>query len=145
MLLFMMLGPGVVRVGIMLFVLATLFGALTVHHASFSAAGFTVAIVLVLGRIEGTPFHIGWLRVLYTLLGSFVAFAVGALIWPVHAREGLRLKLANILDGSADSTAQSPQPPCRESTTSSRFANSTASCTTCAGALLSKWTKPATS
>jgi uncharacterized membrane protein YccC len=100
MLLFMMLGPGVVRVGIMLFVLATLFGALTVHHASFSAAGFTVAIVLVLGRIEGTPFHIGWLRVLYTLLGSFVAFAVGALIWPVHAREGLRLKLANILDGS---------------------------------------------
>jgi len=102
MLLFMMLGPGAVRVGIMLFVLATLFGSLTVLHPSFSAAGFTAAIVLVLGRIEGTPFHIGWLRVLYTLLGSFVAFAVGALIWPVHAREGLRRKLASILDGSAE-------------------------------------------
>ena len=101
MLLFMMLGPGEVRVGIMLFVLATLFGALTVQHPSFSAAGFTAAIVLVLGRLEGTPFHIGWLRVLYTLLGSFVAFAVGALLWPVHAREGLRRKLASILEGSA--------------------------------------------
>ncbi len=101
MLLFMMLGPGEVRVGIMLFVLATLFGALTVQHPSFSAAGFTAAIVLVLGRLEGTPFHIGWLRVLYTLLGSFVAFTVGALLWPVHAREGLRRKLASILEGSA--------------------------------------------
>jgi uncharacterized membrane protein YccC len=100
MLLFTLLGPGTVRVGIMLFVLASLFGALTVLHPSFSAAGFTAAIVLVLGRIEGTPFHIGWLRVLYTLLGSFVAFAVGALVWPVRAREGLRNKIANILDGA---------------------------------------------
>jgi uncharacterized membrane protein YccC len=100
MLLFMVLGPGTVRVGVMLFVLATLFGALTVLHPSFSAAGFTAAIVLLLGRIEGTPFHTGWLRVLYTLLGSFVAFAVGALIWPVRAREGLRNKIANIIEGS---------------------------------------------
>ncbi|MGP0017058.1 MAG: FUSC family protein [Candidatus Sulfotelmatobacter sp.] len=100
MLLFMVLGPGTVRVGVMLFVLASLFGALTVRHPSFSAAGFTAAIVLVLGRIEGTPFHIGWLRVLYTLLGSFVAFVVGALIWPVHARVGLRYKIASILDGA---------------------------------------------
>jgi uncharacterized membrane protein YccC len=100
MLLFTVLGPGTVRVGVMLFVLASLFGALTVLHPSFSAAGFTAAIVLVLGRIEGTPFHIGWLRVLYTLLGSFVAFAVGALVWPVRAREGLRNKIANILDGA---------------------------------------------
>ena len=100
MLLFMILGPGAVRVGFMLFVLATLFGSLTVQHPSFSAAGFTAAIVLVLGRIEGTPFHIGWLRVLYTLLGSFVAFAVGALIWPVQARVGLRHKIASILDGA---------------------------------------------
>lgn len=100
MLLFMIFGPGVVRIGIMLFVLATLFGFLTVLHPSFSAAGFTVAIVLVLGRIEGTPFEIGWLRVLYTLLGSFVAFAVGALLWPVRARETLRYKIANILDGA---------------------------------------------
>jgi uncharacterized membrane protein YccC len=100
MLIFIILGPGAVRVGIMLFVLATLFGFLTVLHPSFSAAGFTAAIVLVLGRIEGTPFHIGGLRVLYTLLGSGVAFAVGALIWPVRAREGLRKKIANILDGA---------------------------------------------
>jgi uncharacterized membrane protein YccC len=100
MLLFVILGPGVIRVGIMLFVLASLFGFLTVLHPSFSAAGFTAAIVLVLGRIEGTPFHIGWLRVLYTLLGSVVAFAVGALIWPVRARVGLRYKLASILGGA---------------------------------------------
>jgi uncharacterized membrane protein YccC len=100
MLLFLIVGPGTVRVGLMLFALATLFGFLTVLHPSFSAAGFTAAIVLVLGRLEGTPLHIGWLRVLYTLLGSGVAFAVGALIWPVRAREGLRNKLANILDGA---------------------------------------------
>jgi uncharacterized membrane protein YccC len=100
MLLFTVLGPGTVRVGVMLFVLASLFGALTVLHPSFSAAGFTAAIVLLIGRLEGTPFHIGWLRVLYTLLGSFVAFAVGALLWPVRAREGLRRKIANILDGA---------------------------------------------
>jgi uncharacterized membrane protein YccC len=71
MLLFTVLGPGTVRVGVMLFVLASLFGALTVLHPSFSAAGFTAGIVLLIGRLEGTPFHIGWLRVLYTLLGSF--------------------------------------------------------------------------
>lgn len=100
MLLFLILGPGTIRVGVMLFVLATLFGFLTVLHPSFSAAGFTAAIVLVLGRIEGTPLQLGWLRVLYTLLGSGVAFAVGALIWPVRAREGLRDKIANILDGA---------------------------------------------
>ncbi len=100
MLLFLILGPGTVRVGITLFVLASLFGFLTVLHPSFSAAGFTAAIVLLLGRIEGSPIHTGWLRVLYTLLGSFVAFAVGALLWPVRAREGLRRKIANILDGA---------------------------------------------
>jgi uncharacterized membrane protein YccC len=77
-----------------------LFGYLTVLHPSFSAAGFTAAIVLVLGRIEGSAFQIGWLRVLYTVLGSFVAFAVGALLWPVRAREGVRTKLANILVGA---------------------------------------------
>lgn len=102
MLLFLILGTRTVRVGLMLFVLATLFGFLTVLHPSFSAAGFTAAIVLVLGRIEGSPVHIGWLRVLDTLLGSGVAFAVGALIWPVRAREGLRNKLANILDGAGE-------------------------------------------
>jgi uncharacterized membrane protein YccC len=93
-------GLGTVRIGIELFALAALFGFLTVKHPSFSAAGFTAAIVLVLGRIEGTPFHIGWLRVLYTVLGSGVAFAVGALVWRVDAREALREKLANILNGS---------------------------------------------
>ncbi|MGD0986306.1 MAG: FUSC family protein [Candidatus Sulfotelmatobacter sp.] len=100
MLMMMIFGTGSVRVGIVLFVLASLFGFLTVHHPSFSVAGFTVGIVVTLGSIEGSPIHIGWLRVLYTLLGSFVAFAVGALVWPVHARVGLRSKLANILQGS---------------------------------------------
>jgi uncharacterized membrane protein YccC len=41
-----------------------------------------------------------WLRVLYTLLGAMIAFGVGALIWPVHAREILRNEIANILDGA---------------------------------------------
>jgi uncharacterized membrane protein YccC len=100
MVLMVIFGLGTIRIGIILFVLATLFGFLTLKHPSFSAAGFTAAIVLLLGRIEGTPFHTGWLRVLYTLLGSGVAFAVGALIWPVRAREALREKLANILEGS---------------------------------------------
>jgi uncharacterized membrane protein YccC len=100
MLLMVIFGLGTVRIGIELFALAMLFGFLTVKHPSFSAAGFTAAIVLVLGRIEGTPFHIGWLRVLYTLLGSAVAFAVGALVWRVDARDALRLKLATILDGA---------------------------------------------
>jgi uncharacterized membrane protein YccC len=102
MLLFLILGPGTIRVGVELFVLASLFGFLTVRHPSFSAAGFTAAIVLLLGRIEGTPFHTGWLRVLYTLLGSFVAFSVGAVLWPVRAREGLRDKIANIIAGSGE-------------------------------------------
>lgn len=99
MLLFLIVGSGTVRVGLMLFVLATLFGFLTVLHPSFSAAGFTAAIVVVLGRIEGTPVHIGWLRVLYTLLGSGVAFAVERCSGQC-AREGLRNKIANILDGA---------------------------------------------
>jgi uncharacterized membrane protein YccC len=100
MLLMMIFGIGSIRIGIVLFVLASLFGFLTVQHPSFSAAGFTAAIVITLGRIEGSAIHIGWLRVLYTLLGSLVAFAVGALVWPVHARIALRGKLANILQGS---------------------------------------------
>jgi uncharacterized membrane protein YccC len=100
-LLMMIFGMGSVRIGIELFLLGSLFGFLTVQHPSFSAAGFTAAIVLVLGRIEGSPFHIGWLRVFYTILGSAVAFAVAALIWPVQAREVLREKLATILEGSA--------------------------------------------
>jgi hypothetical protein len=41
-----------------------------------------------------------WLRVAYTLLGAFVAFAVGALIWPVRARENLRQKIAAIFLGA---------------------------------------------
>lgn len=100
MVLMLIFGLGAVRIGVALFVLATLFGFLTVKHPSFSAAGFTTAIVLLLGRIESSPLQVGWMRVLYTVIGSGVAFAVGALIWPVHAREALREKLANILEGA---------------------------------------------
>lgn len=96
----LLLGSGPVRAGVVLFVLATLFGFLTALHSSFSAAGFTTAIILVFGTIY-EPWHMAWLRVLYTLLGAFVAFAVGVMIWPVRAREGLRLKLASILEGTA--------------------------------------------
>ena len=85
--------------GIVLFLLASLFGYLTALHPSFTAAGFTAALILVFGG-QGEPWHMAWLRVLYTMLGAFVAFAVGALIWPVHARVGLRYKIASILDGA---------------------------------------------
>jgi len=98
-LLIPMLGKGTVGVLVVLFLLASLFGYLTALHPSFSAAGFTAALILVFGG-QGEPWHMAWLRVLYTLLGAMVAFAVGALIWPVRARVGLRLKIANILDGA---------------------------------------------
>jgi uncharacterized membrane protein YccC len=98
-LLMPLLGKGPVGVGIVLFVLATFFAYLTGLHPAFTAAGFTAAIILVFGGIS-EPWHTAWLRVLYTTEGAFVAFAVGALIWPVHAREILRQKIANILDGA---------------------------------------------
>jgi uncharacterized membrane protein YccC len=126
-----MLGNGPVGVGVVLFLLATLFGYLTSLHSAFTAAGFTAALILVFGG-QGEPWHMAWPRVLDTMLGAVVAFGVGALLWPVHARVGLRYKIASILSTEgARSTARSQPRPCRESTTSSRFANSTANCMTC--------------
>jgi uncharacterized membrane protein YccC len=98
-LLIPVLGNGTARAGIALFLLATLFGYLTSLHPAFTAAGFTSALILVFGG-QGEPWHMAWLRVLYTILGAVVAFGVGALIWPVHARVGLRYKIASILDGA---------------------------------------------
>ena len=98
-LLMPLLGNGPARVGVTLFLLATLFGYLTSLHPSFTAAGFTAALILVFGG-QGEPWHMAWLRVLYTILGAVVAFGVGALIWPVHARVGLCYKIASILDGA---------------------------------------------
>jgi uncharacterized membrane protein YccC len=95
------LGPGPVDAGIALFLLASLFGYLTAVHTAFSAAGITAAIILVFGG-QGEPWHTAWLRVLYTFEGALVAFAIGVLIWPVRAREGLRNKIAQILEGSAE-------------------------------------------
>lgn len=94
-----LLGNGPVGVLIALFLLATLFGYLTSLHPAFTAAGFTAALILVFGG-QGEPWRIAWLRVLYTILGAVIAFAVGALIWPVHARLGLRHKIASILNGA---------------------------------------------
>jgi uncharacterized membrane protein YccC len=91
-------GTGRLRAGIVLFLLAAFFGYLTALHPSFAAAGFTVAIILVFSSRD-EPWHLAWYRVLYTLMGAFVAFAVGVLIWPIHAREDLRTKLASILEG----------------------------------------------
>ncbi len=98
-LLLPLLGTGTVRAGIALFILASFFAYLTALHPSFSAAGFTAALILVFGGLQ-EPWHFAWLRVLYTLLGSVIAFAVGVLIWPVHAREGLRNKIASILQSA---------------------------------------------
>lgn len=81
-----------------MFILASAFGYLAALHSSFAAGGFTVAIILVFSARE-EPWHIAWYRVLYTMLGALVAFGVGALIWPVRAREDLRTKLAGILEG----------------------------------------------
>jgi uncharacterized membrane protein YccC len=100
-LLIPVLGGGPVGAGIVLFLLAWFFGYLTALHPAFTAAGFTAALILVFGG-QGEPWHMAWLRVLYTLLGAFVAFAVGALIWPVHAREILRNRIANILYGAGE-------------------------------------------
>jgi uncharacterized membrane protein YccC len=94
-----LLGDGPARAGVALFLLATLFGYLTSLHPAFSAGGFTAALILVFGG-QGEPWHLAWLRVLYTIVGAFIAFAVGALIWPVQARASLRYKIASILDGA---------------------------------------------
>ena len=93
------LGKGPVGVGLVLLLLGSLFGYLTALHPAFTAAGFTAALILVFGG-QGEPWHMAWLRVLYTLLGAVISFLVGALIWPVHARQVLRQKIANILDGA---------------------------------------------
>jgi uncharacterized membrane protein YccC len=98
-LLLPMLGKGPLGVGIVLFVLATFFGYLSALHTAFTAAGFTAALILVFGGV-GEPWHMAWLRVLYTMMGALIAFAVGALVFPVRAREGLRVKIANIIEGS---------------------------------------------
>lgn len=94
-----MVGNGNIQAGVALFLLATVFGYLTSLHPAFTAAGFTSALILVFGG-QGEPWHMAWLRVLYTILGAVVAFGVGALIWPVHARVGLRHKIASILAGA---------------------------------------------
>jgi uncharacterized membrane protein YccC len=98
-LLLPLLGTGAVRAGVALFILASFFAYLTALHPMFSAAGFTAALILVFGGIE-EPWHMAWLRVLYTLLGAVIAFTVGVVVWPVHARQGLRNKIANILQGT---------------------------------------------
>jgi uncharacterized membrane protein YccC len=100
-LLLPLLGTGAVRAGITIFILASFFAYLTSLHPSFSAAGFTAALILVFGGVQ-EPWHMAWLRVLYTILGAVVAFAVGVLIWPVHAREGLRNNITHILQGAGE-------------------------------------------
>ena len=94
-----LLGRGPVGVLIVLFLLATCFGYLTLLHPAFTAAGFTAALILVFGG-QGEPWRVAWLRVLYTIMGAVVAFGVDVLIWPVDARAGLRHKIASILAGA---------------------------------------------
>ena len=82
---------------LILFGLSALFAFLTNIHPSFSAAGFTAALVLVLGS-EVQPWHLAWLRVLYTVRGAVIAFLVGVLVWPVRARGRLRSNIAECLE-----------------------------------------------
>jgi uncharacterized membrane protein YccC len=93
-------GMGPVRTGLILFGLSALFAFLTTIHPSFSAAGFTAALVLLLGS-QMQPWHLAWLRVLYTVLGAVIAFLVGVLVWPVRARDHLRTEIADFLESSA--------------------------------------------
>jgi uncharacterized membrane protein YccC len=98
-LLLPVMGRGATQAAIAIFILASFFAYLTALHPSFTAAGFTAALILVFGGIE-EPWHVAWLRVAYTLLGALVAFAVSALVWPVQARISLRSKMATILHGA---------------------------------------------
>ncbi len=98
-LLLPLMGTGAAQAGISLFILGSFFAYLTALHPSFTAAGFTAALILVFGGIQ-EPWHVAWLRVAYTLLGAMVAFAVSALLWPVQARISLRNKMATILQGA---------------------------------------------
>jgi uncharacterized membrane protein YccC len=98
-LLIPLLGKSPAGAGLVLFVLASIFAYMAALHPAFSAAGFTAAIILVFGG-QGEPWHMAWLRVVYTFEGAFIAFVVGALLWPVRARVALRQKIANIIDGA---------------------------------------------
>jgi len=51
-------------------------------------------------RRHREPWHVPGCACSNTLLGALVAFAVSSLIWPVHARVGLRNKMANLLQGA---------------------------------------------
>ena len=92
-----LIGPGPVRTGILLFVLAAIFAEFTTRHPSFSAAGFTAALVLFFSHPHDS-WKTAWHRVLYTILGALIAFVVAILIWPVRARENLRLRIAQVLE-----------------------------------------------
>jgi len=91
------IGIGPVRSGALLFMLVTFFAYLTSRHASFSAAGFTVALVLFFSH-QQQPWELAWYRVLYTVMGAVIAFGVGVLVWPVRAREGLKNRIALLLE-----------------------------------------------
>jgi uncharacterized membrane protein YccC len=92
-----LIGPGPIRTGILLFVLAAVFAEFTTRHPSFSAAGFTAAVVLFFSHPHDS-WKTAWLRVLYTIMGALIAFVVGMLVWPVRAREGLRLRIVQLLE-----------------------------------------------
>lgn len=90
------IGIGPIRTGVLLFVLASFFAYLSTRHAGFNVAGFTVALVLFFSH-QQQPWELAWYRVLYTVMGAVIAFGVGVLVWPVHAREGLKSKIAQLL------------------------------------------------
>jgi len=115
-----LVGTGPVRTGIILFALASLFAFLTTVHPSFSAAGFTAALVLLLGS-QTQPWHLAWLRVLYTVLGAVVAFLVGILLWPVRARDHLRSEIADFLDDTARLYRAATDPASRAKCSDSDF------------------------
>ena len=86
-----------VRIGILIFALSAVFIYVSTEHPAFSAAAITAALVLLIGG-QMNPWKLAWLRVLYTISGALIAFAVNVLLWPVRAQENLRTRMAEFLD-----------------------------------------------
>jgi len=91
-----LIGPGPIRTGVLLFVLAAVFAFLTAAIPasappdSPSLWSCSSAILTSTSTWPGT-------RVLYTVMGALIAFLVGVLVWPIRAREGLKAKIALLL------------------------------------------------
>ena len=116
-------------------------------HPAFSAAGFTAAIILVFGGQGRAVAHGMAARALHDRRELSSPSRVGALIWPVRARAGLAPEDSQIFSTAPAALYRAVTAAAlegdRQRATGSRIRPP--SCTTCAAASPSKWTKPAAS